>query len=114
MRFSDWSSDVCSSDLPVPTRRPRGRPEEMNVQAREFPHPAGESRRDDPGPPAVRGPGGGDDGGGVAGIPPAVSLDPAERRREDRKSLVEGKRVSVRVDLGCRRYINKKKITEPN
>src|SRR3546814_12914881 len=30
----------------------------------------------------------------------------------DRKSVVSGKSVSVRVDLGGRRYINKKKSTE--
>src|SRR3546814_15501106 len=29
----------------------------------------------------------------------------------DRKSVVEGKRVSVRVGLGCRRYMKKKKET---
>src|SRR3546814_13137997 len=31
------------------------------------------------------------------------------KRREDRKSVVEGKGVSVRVDLGGRRIIKKKK-----
>src|SRR3546814_16479436 len=34
------------------------------------------------------------------------------RRTLDRKSGVEGKSVSVRVDLGCRRNINKKNIVE--
>src|SRR3546814_19612328 len=32
--------------------------------------------------------------------------------RQDRKSVVEGKSVSVRVDLGGRRTIKKKKTTE--
>src|SRR3546814_13272358 len=29
---------------------------------------------------------------------------------EDRKSVVKGKRVSVRVDLGCRRFLKKNKM----
>src|SRR3546814_9842893 len=72
MRISDWSSDVCSSDLPV------------RLAAR---------RRVGPG--AVR---------------PEASADrlvvvPVE---VDRKSVVEGTSVSVRVDLGGRRIITKK------
>src|SRR3546814_12164300 len=35
-----------------------------------------------------------------------------ERTMEDRKSVVEGKSVSVRVDLGGRRIINKKRIIQ--
>src|SRR3546814_12028546 len=35
---------------------------------------------------------------------------PRDRARPDRKSLVLGKSVSVRVDLGGRRYIQTKKI----
>src|SRR3546814_21155280 len=69
MRISDWSSDVCSSDLPT--------------------------RRDQPSRPAR----------GRAGRPA-----PTPRRAADRKSVVEGKSVSVRVDLGGRRIIKKKKI----
>src|SRR3546814_15696025 len=37
-----------------------------------------------------------------------------EVSRRDRKSVVLGKRVSVRVDLGGRRKINKKKPTNRN
>src|SRR3546814_20310472 len=73
MRISDWSSDVCSSDLPFfvgPVRRVRG----------ALPHPTCQ--------PAV---------GWCAG---------------DRKSVVEGKSVSVRVDLGGRRIIKKKNETK--
>src|SRR3546814_19262006 len=45
-----------------------------------------------------------------------VRLDPQrlarfDRRDRDRKSVVSGKRVAVRVDLGGRRIIKKKKIT---
>src|SRR3546814_18221809 len=43
--------------------------------------------------------------GSVTRPGPRVSLAPAV----DRKSVVEGKRVSVRVDLGGRRIIQKKK-----
>src|SRR3546814_11345832 len=41
----------------------------------------------------------------------AVEQAPPAPRREDRKSVVSGTRVSVRVDLGGRRII-KKKITK--
>src|SRR3546814_10937129 len=74
MRISDWSSDVCSSDLgraarPTAPGRARGRP---GRRARR----AGRRR-----PRACR---------------------------ADRKSVVKGKSVSVRVDLGGRRIIKKK------
>src|SRR3546814_20799580 len=39
----------------------------------------------------------------------SASADPMWYGRADRKSVVEGKRVSVRVDLGGRRIIKKKK-----
>src|SRR3546814_17330549 len=42
------------------------------------------------------------------GEPPRRGL----RRRPDRKSVVEGKSVSVRVDLGCRRIIKQKKTQQ--
>src|SRR3546814_16461183 len=60
--------------------------------------------------------GGGDDGSDLHGLPsPAhrlvfvlhISPRPC-RPAEDRKSVVSGKRVSVRVDLGGRRSITKK------
>src|SRR3546814_14444857 len=84
MRISDWSSDVCSSDL-----LPRGK-----VQARRH----GGSEGTPSGPPARR----------------AAALSAHERaagqtrdRRSgrhhlDRKSDVKGTSVSVRVDLGGR------------
>src|SRR3546814_18695304 len=86
MRISDWSSDVCSSDLPDrcahPRRDPLGR-----VRT---------GRADPPGGPRR----------------PARRLAPARPRcaaHADRKSVVEGKSVSVRVDLGGRRIIKKNK-----
>src|SRR3546814_15922055 len=83
MRISDWSSDVCSSDLPPFGRGRRG---------------AGlDCRR-----PAL----------GVRGGHPHPGLpDRARRRggrRPDRKSVVSGRSVSVRVDRGGRRYSKKK------
>src|SRR3546814_15666938 len=101
MRISDWSSDVCSSDLKkfgvksgVQTQSghciingqietgdlPAEAPLEMHVQAfGEQP----EARRQ------------------VVTSPVGI----------DRKSVVEGKSVSVRVDLGGRRIIKKKKTS---
>src|SRR3546814_7994480 len=86
MRISDWSSDVCSSDL-VEGRRLQGGedPRAGRIDARA---------------------------GGVALaqegrqrlhlVALQVIADP------DRKSVVSGKSVSVRVDLGGRRIIKKK------
>src|SRR3546814_15894143 len=95
MRISDWSSDVCSSDLlGQPGRRGPGTPVRLRARSRRA---AGWRRlQTRPG----RGAGGG-----------AVHLDRSGRREQDRKSVVEGKGVSVRVDLGGRRIIKKKNIT---
>src|SRR3546814_14805522 len=98
MRISDWSSDVCSSDLSaVLVRLSHG-----HIRIGTFQRLLALGERDNmeqladycltrfPGPP-----------------PP----DDAPGRDEDRKSVVEGKSVSVRVDLGGRRIINKKTLT---
>src|SRR3546814_19568989 len=84
MRISDWSSDVCSSDL--------------RLRA---------------GPIAVSGAAGGRRRQAVERTSNAAS--PASGRPEtstevtsDRKSVVEGKSVSIRVDLGGRRNIKTK------
>src|SRR3546814_20361326 len=82
MRISDWSSDVCSSDL-------------APLHARGVPDPRDRGRREDH---RCR------DGDG---IPPPV--DGEAGRSEERRV---GKSVSVRVDLGGRRIITKKKTTE--
>src|SRR3546814_14454990 len=74
MRISDWSSDVCSSDL---------------WRGALF------HRRDL-----------------LCEQAPAVLSGYLARSRGDRKSVVSGKSVSVRVDLGGRRIINKKKQTK--
>src|SRR3546814_19486639 len=85
MRISDWSSDVCSSDLGG-----RGRCGGVRAGARRAPLRPPPRWRD------------------------ARCADHVADRREpvvgtDRKSVVSGKCVSVRVDLGGRRIIKKKK-----
>src|SRR3546814_16866541 len=100
MRISDWSSDVCSSDLGLVLRGPGAAGAD---RAR-----AGPDRRaavaQDPGRPR-------------RGRVPAADLHEAARRppdgvlrtdrAADRKSVVQGKSESVRVDLGGRRNIKK-------
>src|SRR3546814_20012874 len=91
MRISDWSSDVCSSDLGRVARRRRkpGQP------------PGGHD--------ACVGAGGAAGGAGDHGQPGAVERGGGVFfRPSDRKSVVKGKSVSVRVDLGGRRILKKK------
>src|SRR3546814_16724432 len=114
MRISDWSSDVCSSDL---------------IEA-VFGHRLERQRRHaeiaaDRGPPACFfqevadersgrrfsvGPGNADIArlGGGAGEQLDVAAD-----RADRKSVVEGKSVYVRVGIGGRRVIKKNTNKRP-
>src|SRR3546814_11666321 len=87
MRISDWSSDVCSSDLQ------RGLSFDSAVgPALHRPHRRCADRL----------------GRRPVGRLPQVFAEGA--RRVDRESVVYGKRVSVRVDLGGRRIINKKNV----
>src|SRR3546814_18385299 len=78
MRISDWSSDVCSSDLQrVDHRSDRAHHHAADADDRA----AGGCRRREPRARHHRG------------------------RSVDRNSVVQGKRVSVRVDRGGRRII---------
>src|SRR3546814_13753847 len=96
MRISDWSSDVCSSDLHVvrQTRRD-GRTYRRDVDVGpvcwyQISHQA------------------------VSDQAVLVYHHGRSRYRiecQERKSVVEGKSVSVRVDLGGRRIIKKKNKT---
>src|SRR3546814_14298421 len=100
MRIGDWSSDVCSSDL---------------------------RRQDHYSPSYGRRSAGADSGGLQMGMLPQQPRAHLSRRRNrsfrripyactnvDRKSVVSGKSVSVRVDLGGRRIIQKQPTnTEP-
>src|SRR3546814_17478241 len=104
MRISDWSSDVCSSDLPniggpaVAQRFPR---DSRNGNR----HVAQWARS----PRCCH-----DDGirvvAGRGGILSNRRVTPVVLRigRRDRKRVEKGKSVSVRVDLGGRRIIKKK------
>src|SRR3546814_16058857 len=82
MRISDWSSDVCSSDLSIGCG--------ICCSRGEAPQSRGSS------------------------IHRAIRRGARGERilmiQQDRKSVVSGKSVSVRVDLGGRRIIKKKQL----
>src|SRR3546814_12830712 len=114
MRISDWSSDVCSSDLAVVTTSHR---QSQGVVS------GGEQQR------CEAGGGGGfveqqcdrDDGlvDGREHLDGVCELicqraARASRRWQDRKSVVSGKSVSVRVYLGGRRIIKQKEKMRQN
>src|SRR3546814_15479227 len=107
MRISDWSSDVCSSDLlDSITRLARayntvqptsGKVLTGGVDANALQKPKrffGAARNVE-------------EGGSLTII--ATALIDTGSRMEDRTSVVSGTRVSVRVDLGGRRFLKKKK-----
>src|SRR3546814_20289349 len=92
MRISDWSSDVCSSDLVLGLAS--GEAEHTCLTVEEILH-----QRE------VR----------VEHVEPRIADDGCRRRRgrcRARKSVVSGKSVSVRVDLGGRRIIKKKRSSK--
>src|SRR3546814_11004532 len=112
MRISDWSSDVCSSDLSVTAFRSKSGVASVKLKSSPWPnqlpfqplfHPSTST------PPKpffaaksiyclVR-----------AVVAPWLGPS-AQLQGPDRKRVVRGKSVSVRVDLGGRRIIKKKKI----
>src|SRR3546814_11783211 len=99
MRISDWSSDVCSSDLVEGGEPAAQHVIETLVGARTVERPEIGDLLDDADQRDVARRIGTD----MAGVA-RIEIAP------DRKSVVLGKRVSVRVDLGGRRIINKKII----
>src|SRR3546814_12642528 len=111
MRISDWSSDVCSSDLVLRERR-------LADRARPDDQPAGRGRADDPGAPDRRpdeGPRGGhrfrlSDRDSRPALPAGLHdrTTPSAAAR-DRKSVGSGKRWAVPGVLGGCRIIKKKK-----
>src|SRR3546814_17965258 len=102
MRISDWSSDVCSSDLKMKETAELYLGETVTEAVITVPAYFNDSQRQ-----ATK------DAGKIAGLavlriihaPTAAAL-----AYGDRKSVVSGKSVSVLVDLGDRRIIKKKKI----
>src|SRR3546814_2755970 len=82
MRFSDWSSDECSSDLGTLAGPHAGRHSQIRCRERAWCH-------------------------GLTRGPPRARCRSARPRR-DRQSVVEGKSVSVSVDPGGGRIRNKK------
>src|SRR3546814_14697349 len=114
MRISDWSSDVCSSDLLVQSKQAV----DIIVMSQEV-----SRKRLSLVQPAVLG------GDGLKLLDECVGWQiarhaycpvieyvntPLDGNVQDRKSVVSGKSVSVRVDLGGRRIIKKKKKTHTN
>src|SRR3546814_15554076 len=98
MRISDWSSDVCSSDLDDP-RRPRDYSAEQSLKS------SGDmAALFDDVPDAID---------NALALATRCNLElalgtyhlPAFPVPRDRKSVVEVKSVSVRVELGGRRFI---------
>src|SRR3546814_14689114 len=92
MRISDWSSDVCSSDLKSGDSAPR-RCTVSRKRSSAAGVPGGKYSKEKRGKPAA----------GWAAAWAAGRRSTAARR--DRKSVGEGKSVAVRVDLGSRRII---------
>src|SRR3546814_11981061 len=90
MRISDWSSDVCSSDLSPTARPPEGAPPWTilfaNLRAVSVKMP----RR----------------------CAATISPTAAAKAIKIGRASCRGKSVSVRVDLGGRRIIKKKKTEE--
>src|SRR3546814_15504448 len=103
MRISDWSSDVCSSDLaanPFPEETQR-EPNRVLALLSKSPPPADAADRLMERAQA---------GERVTASGSALWFHfPDGAGTSDRKSVVEGKSVSVRVDLGGRRILTTKK-----
>src|SRR3546814_21044005 len=114
MRISDWSSDVCSSDLLPPSRSTRRRPApgrngSTGSRSSQLPCVSDADHvfaQADIGlattKAAWRKPGR-DRVAAIDGLAEHVG-----DKRADRQSGVKGKRVAVRGALGCRRIIKKK------
>src|SRR3546814_13736160 len=113
MRISDWSSDVCSSDLRFDQRRLRVAEVEHAAQMRqqrvvddgdEPPHEKKARQQRQRRRVALR---------RADRRAPAIYGDTGWNGHErlDRKRVVEGRSVAVRVDLGGGRIIQKKQKT---
>src|SRR3546814_19408122 len=94
MRISDWSSDVCSSDLAASSTSERSRAPPKRAQKKLPTAPASPARPSASAPGEAR----------SIRTPWGVTA----RVQRDRKRVVEGKSLSVSVQLGGRRIIKKK------
>src|SRR3546814_18909779 len=103
MRISDWSSDVCSSDLLSLIE------DELKKRGVDYAILTGQTR--DRRTPVKEFQSGKSQIFLISLKAGGVGLNLTEA---DRKSVVWGKRVSVSVDLGGRRIIKKKKKIEEN
>src|SRR3546814_16482512 len=106
-RISDWSSDVCSSDLA---------PAAVHVSpvqgaGRRRHHRGGDGGRADLSLRDGRYRGRVGNGGRARGARPVRGRRGGRRYARDRKSVLSGRSVSVRVNLGGRGTINKKNAT---
>src|SRR3546814_14638328 len=93
MRISDWSSDVCSSDLPACGAARMSKDDVSRIRLAIWI------------PSFLY--------GRICDHPPRMChhrWHGSSASPQDRKSVVSGKSVSVRVDLGGRRIIKKKNI----
>src|SRR3546814_20523863 len=108
MRISDWSSDVCSSDLQgrgvfagLPAPLTATRYHSLTIDPASFPHEHLEvtATAED---------------GVIMGLQHRTLPIYGVQFHPDRKSVVSGKSVSVRVDLGGRRIITTKRKRQTN
>src|SRR3546814_14994452 len=116
MRISDWSSDVCSSDLEQSESNNQTTVEQAGVNASSYVNQSGVATAANPNKVDVSQKGNGAESfvAQTGAILNEVEVDQDGNSYSmvlqdgDRKSVVSGKSVSVRVDLGGRRIINKK------
>src|SRR3546814_11758646 len=110
MRISDWSSDVCSSDLNLPESSDL-QPQPSQSKSAETPNLQVQviGPSDNAGPSSNAG--ASDQPSGTTGpvFGTGSQSDPAAQAAPDRKSVGEGKGVPVRVDPGGPLIIKNKK-----
>src|SRR3546814_18767279 len=102
MRISDWSSDVCSSDLAANRTPSQSQSEDQSQTQNPSPAPTWATERTHATTALVAAP------RSLMHAAATTDLPVDDLATADRKSVVEGKSVSVCVDLGGRRIIKKK------